>query len=670
MRGLVLLAGTAVATRDSTVSKVISLLDDLKAKVQSDLTAEATLMEEFEAWCDTQKTETSYAIKDEIRIINEQSAQVEDSTGKMEEFSAKIAELGPKIAAHEQEKADAVTVRGQENKDFLAKEAELVEAEDMLRRAHGILKRHMTSGLSFAQGGAQKMEEVVKALGAIVQATAIVGSKHAEEIKSFMETTDELRLGAPQASTSAYESKSGGILNTIDQMRDEVTDNLREARKAETNSRHAHELLVQSLTNQITTFNSELSAAKNNLASATAANGAAKRALAAEQDKKKADEEYLAATTSECDEKTASWGNRQEEANAEMAAIDQAKEILSKGVVVLVQTSASTARRSADNDKRDRVVALLRGLGRRFNSFGLLQAASSASADPFEKVRGLIREMISKLEKQAADEASHKEFCDKELAENTKKQQNKLAQLAKYQTRHDGAVARSTKLKSEIATLNQEIKDLDAAMAEATKMRNQENVDNTKTIDDNKASASAVAGAIEVLRKFYAAPVEATGTTTFSFAQKKGASPAFDFAAERGDAAHSIIAILETAQGDFTKLAMDTEEAEAASLAEYKTFMQKSEVSKAKKNASVMGKTSEMKSLSVQIAQVKDDIDTTNSELAAVNKTLATLREQCANKAMSYEERKQRREAELAGLQNALEILSEESMSFLQKARN
>merc|ERR1719188_1795106 len=105
MRGLVLLVGTAAATRDSTVSKVISLLDDLKAKVQSDLTAEATLMEEFEAWCDTQKTETSYAIKDEIRIINEQSAQVEDSTGKMEEFSAKIAELGPKIAAHEQEKA-------------------------------------------------------------------------------------------------------------------------------------------------------------------------------------------------------------------------------------------------------------------------------------------------------------------------------------------------------------------------------------------------------------------------------------------------------------------------------------------------------------------------------------------------------------------------------------
>jgi chromosome segregation ATPase len=667
MRSLLMLAGGVAATKDSTVSKVISLLDDLKAKVQSDLTAEGKLMEEFEEWCSTQKTETSYAIKDETRVINEQSAQVDDSSGKMEEFSAQIAELGPKIAAHEAEKADANTLRAEENKAFLAKEAELVEAEDMLRRAHGILKRHLTSKLSFAQGGARRMEEVVKALGAIVEATATLGSKHVSEIKSFMQATDELRFSAaPQAQSSAYESKSGGILATIDQMRDEVTDNLREARASETSSRHAHELLVQSLTNQIKTFNTELDQAKNNLASATAANGAAKRALAAEQDKKKADEEYLAATVAECSEKAASWAQRSEEANAEMAAIEQAKEILSKGVVVLMQTGSKT-RRADDSDKRDRVVALLRGLGRRFNSYGLLQAASSASADPFEKVRGLIREMISKLEKQAADEASHKEFCDKELAENNAKKQKKLAALAKYNTRYDAAQARQTKVKAEIATLSQEIKDLDASVAEATQLRNQENVDNTKVIADNKDSATAVAGAIEVLRKFYAAPVEATGTTTFSLLQKKGASPAFDFAAERGDAAHSIIAILETAQSDFTKLAMETEEAEAAALAEYKTFMQKSAVTKAKKEASIMGKTSEVKSLGVQLAQTKDDIDSTQSELDAVNKTLATLNEQCANKAMSYEERKQRREAELSGLQNALEILSEENMSFLQK---
>jgi predicted RNase H-like nuclease (RuvC/YqgF family) len=96
--------------------------------------------------------------------------------------------------------------------------------------------------------------------------------------------------------------------------------------------------------------------------------------------------------------------------------------------------------------------------------------------------------------------------------------------------------------------------------------------------------------------------------------------------------------------------------------------MQEAEVTKAKKNAAILGKDSELKSLGVQIAQVKDDISTTESELDAVNKTLETLREQCANKAMSYEERKSRREAEIAGLQEALQVLSD-SVSFLQKGK-
>merc|ERR1719162_164076 len=353
-----------------------------------------------------------------------------------------------------------------------------------------------------------------------------------------------------------------------------------------------------------------------------------------------------------------------------MKALDEARNILSSKVVVLVQAGVSTRRSRDDSDKRDRVVALLRGLGRKFNSFGLLQAASSASADPFEKVRGLIRDMITKLEQQAREESSHKEMCDTELAKNKKKKENKLAALRKYNTRHDSARARSTKLKSAVATLKKELKDLDAAVAEARKLRNQENTDNTKTIDDNRASAAAVAEATATLRKFYAAKVEAVGDTSFALLQKK-ASPSFDFQAGKTDAAHTIIGILETAQSDFTKLAMETEEAEAQSLAEFKTYTQNAEVTKAKKNASILGKNSEVKSLAVQITQVKDDINNTESELAAVNQTLETLTNECANKAMSYTERKAHREAEIAGLQEALEILSYEGgESFLQKKRN
>jgi len=676
----VLFAGLAsaalAAPQSSTINKVISLIDELKGKVQSDLAAETKLMEEYEKWCDTTQTTTSYAIKDESRIIEEQSAHVESNGAKIEEEQAKIEELGPAIAHKEQEKAGATTQREETHKLFLEKEKELVDAEDMLRRAHGVLKRHMTSGLSFAQGGQAKMQEIVKALGAIVEATAPLGVSRGsmKEVRAFMETTDELSMNlkaAPQAQTSAYESKSGTILQAIDNMRDEVTENLRGARKEETSSRHAYEQTEQSLTNQIATFTSQLEAATANKAAAESAKGKAEETLKETQVMLADDQEYLGTTTSDCHSKSESWQGRQTSADEEMRALQEARDVLSSKVVVLAQTGSSTRRSQEESDRRDKVVTLLRGLGRKFNSFGLLQAASSASADPFEKVRALIRDMISKLEQQARDEADHKEMCDTELKKNRAKKANKLAQLRKYNTRYDAANARSQKLKSEVKDLQQQLKDLAKLVKEQTALRNQEHADNTQVIADNKASSAAVAEAIVVLRKFYGEKVEAIGGTGYGLVQTdREAAPSFDFQAKRNDASHSIIAILETAQSDFTKEYQKTEEEEREADANYKKSMQEAEVTKAKKNAAILGKDSEIKSLAVQISQTNDDISGTESELKSVQDVLDTLEQQCANKAMSFEERKTRREAELAGLQEALEILAADNgESFLQKAR-
>jgi len=112
---------------------------------------------------------------------------------------------------------------------------------------------------------------------------------------------------------------------------------------------------------------------------------------------------------------------------------------------------------------------------------------------------------------------------------------------------------------------------------------------------------------------------------------------------------------------------METTEEEEAATAAYKKFIQESEVSKATKETAIEGKKGEIASLKVQINQVSEDITNTEAELEAVQQTLDTLTKECANKAMSYEERKAAREAELEGLNQALEILSADSAAeFLQ----
>jgi len=59
-------------------------------------------------------------------------------------------------------------------------------------------------------------------------------------------------------------------------------------------------------------------------------------------------------------------------------------------------------------------------------------------------------------------------------------------------------------------TMDAIIGGLDAAMAEATKIRNAESAMNAETVSDSQEAQTAVAQALTVLREFYAKAAEAT----------------------------------------------------------------------------------------------------------------------------------------------------------------
>merc|ERR1719399_1780837 len=98
----------------------------------------------------------------------------------------------------------------------------------------------------------------------------------------------------------------------------------------------------------------------------------------------------------------------------------------------------------------------------------------------------------------------------------------------------------------------------------------------------------------------------------------------------------------------------------------YKKLMDENKVSRTAKMAEVKGAQSEIKSLEVAIKNGEEDLDTVTKELDAVLTYLEKLKPQCESKAMSYAERKAAREAEIAGLKEALEILSGDGLALAQ----
>merc|ERR1719478_980213 len=222
--------------------------------------------------------------------------------------------------------------------------------------------------------------------------------------------------------------------------------------------------------------------------------------------------------------------------------------------------------------------------------------------------------------------------------------------IEKHQARIDESEARMGELDEAIKTLEAEIAEIDGATTEATKVRSEEKAEYDKASKDYRDSAEAVSRAIVVLKSYYEG---AFLVQVRSHTEKRSARP---------DAGSSIISILEMSAEDFTTLLAETEETESEAVKDYEKLMQESQVSRASKEAEAKAAASEVKSLKVALENSKQDKASVSSELDAVNAYLEKLKPECESKAMSYEERKAAREAEIEGLKEALGILEGKGM--------
>merc|ERR550537_1173948 len=145
----------------------------------------------------------------------------------------------------------------------------------------------------------KKLRMIADALSKIADAAWVTeGNKRV--LNQFMQSTqkmgedDDLTLKQPQAKSVAYESHSGGIVETIEDMKGKAEEALTDARRAETKAQHSYKMMAQSLNNQIKNGMEKKSAAASIKAEAQEAQSKAEGELAEPIKTKKADEEYVA----------------------------------------------------------------------------------------------------------------------------------------------------------------------------------------------------------------------------------------------------------------------------------------------------------------------------------------------------------------------------------------
>merc|ERR1719487_2223237 len=156
-----------------------------------------------------------------------------------------------------------------------------------------------------------------------------------------------------------------------------------------------------------------------------------------------------------------------------------------------------------EDDAKARALKSIEQLGRKLHSTALVALAYRAASDPFGKIRGMIEDMIAKLLQEAAEEATQKAFCDKEIGESTASKEEKEGKLGKVNSRLEKAESTTASLTEQITSLSAEVAENDAAMAKATEIRQKEKAAFMVVEKDLSESQEACAAATEVLREYY-----------------------------------------------------------------------------------------------------------------------------------------------------------------------
>merc|ERR1719454_1752841 len=247
-----------------------------------------------------------------------------------------------------------------------------------------------------------------------------------------------------------------------------------------------------------------------------------------------------------------------------------------------------------------------------------------------------------------------------------RKKAEREAVIAKLTSKIDLASAKSAELKAEVKVLQDELAKLAKQQADMDAIRAEEKAAYDQAKAELEQGIAGVQKALGVLRDYYGGA---------AFMQKQGGFDAFmqqpakpkTFVKAEG-AGQSIIDILEVVESDFTKNLAAEETQEEDAVATYEKTTQDNKISTTKKSQSVKYKTQEFTGLDKSIADMSGEKDNTATELDAILEYYAKLKDRCIAKPETYAERKARREAEIAGLKEALNILETET-AFLQHGR-
>lgn len=623
------------------------MLNSMAEQGKKEKHEEEVAFAKFSTWCDDTSAEKTNLIENASLEMKRLAAFIEKSKADAEALANSIAALDASIADLTSQKEAEQAERAKAKKDFLAVQTDYEESIDALGRAISTVKAQMFDRKQAADSLLQ---------------VKMMSTTEKEKVMAL------LNQPAHGEAANAYEGQSGGIVDMLETLETKFVEELRAAQKENAEAAHQSNLMVQSLTDQIDAatkqMNTEVAQRHKKLEDA----GKAESELADTTAAHDSDVKYLSDLKAECAMKSKDFENRQKLRGEEIEAIGKATEVLSSGAVSgnadtylpsFVQKGVRSfiqVKRQVNGDKKQKLVEFLQRKGQDSKPIMLL-AARVSETGPFDKVTKMIEELITKLKEEATAEAEEHGFCTSELAGNKMTREDKTAKSDELRSQIDALKADIAEASAKVLELEGAVKDSDKAVAEAVAQRAAEKAKNTQTVKDAKVAQEAVSQALTVLKEFYA---KASTATSLVQGPAEDAPATFDkpYTGMQGSST-GVVGMIEVIQSDFVRLETETASEEATASREHQQFLDDSAEDKAVKEAEIAHLNKRRAKNTSNMNSATKELNVTQEELKAAMDYFDVLKPRCLPDPVSWEERKAKREEEIASLREALTILDQ-----------
>jgi len=677
----VLVTFAAERSTVTPVQQVIGLISELKKEVTQEGVKQADTYAKFACFCKDKSTAVSDNIlkgKDELTKL---SCKFEEASAQIKEKQEKLKKAINKKVELKNEYTDAKARLTRETGQYEKSDADMAEAISSLEKAITSLESSQPAATGF-----MVTKQAVKRNLALAEAMRLVddGPKWSS-MTSFLQEDISVDPSDPE-----YKFHSQSIIDILQELEKKIKTKKNEADAAWAKSKKNIDDIIQGSNKEQDLNEKVMSALKididNLITEASTVRGYLVEASASLQD----DKAYMKELTDMCESRAKEWDQRTKVRAGELTALSKALDIMKdtgggessgEGSLLLLQRRQASspssqsahqalaflqsgAVKSNSQDLTQHVLDTLRKEGRRLRSRTLSTLAMRVASDPFAKVKTLIQNLIERLISEATQEATKKGFCDKAGADSAQQRDFHHSEVKKLNAALRGLESSDGSLNLEVEDLKASIATLGQSLKDARESRAAEKEDNLKAIKTAKDGAKATKQAISLLKGFYRVAARSKALVQVQ------ASPLDDTAGAgfkgtykgKQQAAKGIIGLLEVIKNDFLHTEQAITDQEKQAVSEYSKFIETTKSDIAAKTTQIELVEEDLAGTKTKLASQLEDLKTNMNLVDNALKEMTKNSAMCVENGQTYEQRKLKREEEMAALKKALCTLDTEGI--------